>query len=100
MSRRRLRDRLREGAKSLKRELAVYRRVIRHPRTPRAAKILLGAAVGYALMPFDLIPDFLPVVGQLDDLVVIPALVVAGLKLVPEDVLAECRREVEAGKAG
>ena len=53
--------------------------------------MLLGAAVGYTLLPFDLIPDFIPVLGHLDDLVVVPLLVVAAMKLVPVDVVLECR---------
>ena len=86
-------DRLRELAKTLKREVGVYRRVLRHPRTPWTAKVLLGLALGYLLLPFDLIPDFLPVVGQLDDLVIVPGLIWLAVKLVPAEVMAECRRD-------
>lgn len=87
--------RLREIAARLKTELAVYRRILKHPRTPFAAKLILGLAVGYALMPFDLIPDFIPVIGHLDDLVIIPALVVLALWLIPDDIVQECRNEIE-----
>lgn len=73
-------------------ELAYYRRVLRHPRTPRAAKLLLGAAVAYVVSPIDLIPDFIPALGHLDDLVVLPLLVWLALRLIPKDVLEECRR--------
>ena len=83
--------RLRRIGRTLKLELAVYRAVARHPRTPRLAKWCLGLAVGYALLPFDLIPDFIPVIGHVDDVVVIPALVVVALWLVPAEVVAECR---------
>ena len=84
---------LRETAARLKTELAVYRLVLQHPRTPLAAKALLGLAVGYALMPFDLIPDFIPVLGHLDDLVIVPVLVILALKLIPQDVISECRQQ-------
>jgi uncharacterized membrane protein YkvA (DUF1232 family) len=87
---------LRETATRLKTELAVYRLALKHPRTPLLAKLLLGLAVGYALMPFDLIPDFIPVLGHLDDLVIVPGLVILALKLIPRDVLNECRLKVES----
>lgn len=93
-----LRARLLEAGRDLKHELEVYRLVLRHPETPWYSKVLLGAAVGYALMPFDLIPDFLPVIGHLDDAIIIPALVLAARHAVPEQVLAECR--ARAGVTG
>ena len=86
---------LRETARKLKTELAVYRLVLKHERTPWLAKVLLGMAVGYVLMPFDLIPDFIPVLGQLDDLLIVPGLVILALKLVPEEVIGECRQKVK-----
>ncbi|HQR50549.1 MAG TPA: DUF1232 domain-containing protein [Methylophilaceae bacterium] len=86
---------LRDTAVRLKTELAVYRRVLRHPHTPLLAKVLLGLAIGYALLPFDLIPDFIPVLGHLDGLVIVPGLVILALRLIPQQVVAECRQEVE-----
>ena len=85
--------RLQSFARTLRREIGVYRRVLRHPRTPWTAKLLLGLALGYLLLPFDLIPDFLPVVGHLDDAVIVPGLIWLAVKLVPAEVLAECRGE-------
>lgn len=92
---------LRRTAEAFRRELAVYRAALVHPETPRVAKALLGVAVGYALLPFDLIPDAIPVLGYLDDLVIVPLLVRAALRLVPARVLEECRAEVarERGEA-
>jgi len=58
-------------------------------RTPRVAKILLWVAIGYALSPIDLIPDFIPVIGYLDDLVIVPILLYIALKSVPKDVYLE-----------
>jgi uncharacterized membrane protein YkvA (DUF1232 family) len=67
----------------------------RDPRTPWYAKALALAVAGYALSPIDLIPDFIPVVGQLDDLIPVPLGIVAVVRLIPRDVLAEHRRRVE-----
>jgi uncharacterized membrane protein YkvA (DUF1232 family) len=87
---------LRDTAAKIKKEFAVYRLVLKHPETPFLAKILLGLAVGYILLPFDLIPDFIPVVGHLDDLVIVPALIYAALKLVPIGIVESCRKELES----
>jgi len=95
-----IRARLAALARAFKRELAVYRCALGHPDTPWAAKILLGVAVGYALLPFDLIPDFLPVIGHLDDLIIVPGLVWLALRLIPPAVMSACReRETHFGKS-
>lgn len=85
-------ERLKAVAKSLKQEIKVYRLVLKDSRTPRIAKIILGIATGYALLPFDLIPDWIPVIGHLDDLVVVPILVIVALKFIPDEVIRECRK--------
>ncbi len=81
-------------------ELDVYRRILKHPKTPRAAKWLLGMAIAYAASPIDLIPDFIPVLGHLDDLIVVPALIMLALRLIPKDVVQECRRAASAQGQG
>jgi len=86
--------RLREVARRLRDELEVHRLVLRHPLTPRSAKIFLGLGLGYMLLPFDLIPDFIPVVGHLDDVVIVPLLFLAGIRRVPPAVMQECRERV------
>jgi uncharacterized membrane protein YkvA (DUF1232 family) len=92
-----LAERLKQVAREFKRELAVYRLVLADARTPRLAKILLGMALGYLLLPFDLIPDFIPVLGQLDDVLIVPGLVLLALRMIPKEVVAECR--AKAGEA-
>jgi uncharacterized membrane protein YkvA (DUF1232 family) len=89
----------RELANSFKRELTVYRRVLADARTPASAKIFLGLAIAYLCMPFDLIPDFIPVLGHLDDVVIVPALVYAALRLIPQDLVAEHRANAFAEHA-
>jgi uncharacterized membrane protein YkvA (DUF1232 family) len=76
----------------LKRSLRTYRLIAQDPRTPRLAKVLLALAIGYVLMPFDLIPDFIPVIGHIDDAVIVPALIILALKMVPNEVREHCAR--------
>jgi uncharacterized membrane protein YkvA (DUF1232 family) len=87
-------EKSKEVARSFKRELIVYQRVLRDERTPVFAKLCLALAIGYLCMPFDLIPDFIPVIGHLDDAIVIPALVFAALRLVPREIVSEHREQV------
>lgn len=68
--------------------------MFRHPKTPLFAKILLGVAIGYLLLPFDLIPDFIPVIGQLDDAIIVPGLIYLALKMTPDAVIRECREKL------
>jgi len=85
--------RLRAWAQRLKLEVIALWFCTRHPRTPFLAKAVAVAVVAYAFSPIDLIPDFIPVLGWLDDLLLVPAGVWLVLKLLPPDVMAECRSQ-------
>lgn len=85
---------LKKAAGSIKQELKVYRLVLKDNRTPRIAKIFLGLAISYALLPFDLIPDWIPVIGHLDDLIIVPILVIVALKFIPDEVIQDSRKKV------
>ncbi len=84
---------LEKRAQKLKRQMWALFLALKDPQTPWAAKLLIGTTVAYALSPIDLIPDFIPILGQLDDLVILPAMIVLALKLIPRDVMVRCRRE-------
>src|ERR671933_1645183 len=84
---------LRRRARLLKRDTYALYLAARDPRTPWYAKVLAAVVVAYALSPLDLIPDFIPVLGYLDDLLIVPAGIALAVKLVPAPVMAECRAQ-------
>ena len=86
---------LKSRAESLKKEISIYQLVLKDRRTPRTARLLLWLAVGYLLLPFDIIPDFIPVIGHIDDLVVVPFLIFLAMKMVPEEIFDDCRKQVK-----
>lgn len=92
----RWRARLALWAGGLRRDGVTLWMSLRHPGTPRWARFFAWAAVIYALSPIDLIPDFIPVLGYLDDMVLLPFLIWLALRLIPADVLAECRERAQA----
>jgi uncharacterized membrane protein YkvA (DUF1232 family) len=86
---------LRQRARALKDETYVLYLAARHPGTPWYAKLLVAGIVAYAISPIDLIPDFIPVLGLLDDLLLIPLGMALAIRLVPPAVLAECRARAQ-----
>ena len=88
--------RLAQWAHALKRESLALYYASRDARTPWYAKVLAGAIVAYALSPIDLIPDFIPVLGLLDDLLLLPAAIWVTVRLVPDAVLADARLRADA----
>jgi len=84
---------LKERAMQLKTDVPAVFIAMKRKETPLAAKILAALAVSYALSPIDLIPDFIPVIGMLDDVIIVPALIALAVKLIPDDVFEECRKE-------
>ena len=83
--------RLKAWARALKRDVVALWLAARDPRTPLAAKLLAGVVAAYALSPIDLIPDFIPVLGYLDDLLLVPAGIWLAVRLIPAGLLEEFR---------
>ncbi|MCX5971189.1 MAG: DUF1232 domain-containing protein [Coprothermobacterota bacterium] len=79
----------------MKRETIALALAARHPGTPWYAKAWVGLVVAYAFSPIDLIPDFIPVLGLLDDLVLVPLGITLALRMIPSEVMAECRQQAE-----
>lgn len=81
----------RQWARAIKRDVVALWIAARDPRTPIAAKIVASVVAAYALSPIDLIPDFIPVLGYLDDLVVVPLGILLAVRLIPTALMAEFR---------
>jgi uncharacterized membrane protein YkvA (DUF1232 family) len=96
----RLLRRLRTRARRLKREVYALYLAVRDRGTPWYAKAIGALVVGYALSPIDLIPDFIPVLGLLDDLVLLPAGIALVIKLIPPEVIARSRERARVELAG
>ncbi len=86
---------LRKRAEYLKREAFALYLAYHDARVPWYAKVVCACTVGYALSPIDLIPDFVPVLGYLDDLIIVPASLTLAIRMIPEDVMRECRFKAE-----
>ncbi|HNU72207.1 MAG TPA: YkvA family protein [Thermodesulfobacteriota bacterium] len=88
-------------ARSLKQNIAALYLASRDPRVPKTAKVLILLVVAYALSPIDIIPDFVPILGYLDDLIVLPLGIALAIRLIPKEVWEECcqrTRELGSGR--
>lgn len=86
---------IKEKAKQLKTDIPSIFLALKHKSTPVNAKIIAGITIAYALSPIDLIPDFIPVFGYIDDVILLPLLIALTIKLIPDDVMNECRIKAE-----
>ena len=86
---------LKEKAKQLKIDVPAVFLALKDKKTPWYAKVFAAMTVVYALSPIDFIPDFIPVLGYLDDLIILPALVALTVKFIPKDVFAEYRKKAQ-----
>ncbi len=92
---------LKEKAKNLKLHIPVIFLCLKSKETPLAAKISAGVTIAYFLSPVDLIPDFIPVLGYLDDMIILPLLIALTIKLIPKETMEKYKKEAESrGEAG
>lgn len=84
---------IKERAKKLKNDIPAVFLALNRKETPLPAKILAGITICYALSPIDLIPDFIPVLGYLDDVIILPILIALTVKMIPPDVFSSCREQ-------
>jgi uncharacterized membrane protein YkvA (DUF1232 family) len=92
-------EKFKDRARRLKTEILSLYLAARHPGTPWYAKMFVAGVVAYALSPIDLIPDFVPILGYLDDLILIPLGIVIAVRLIPPYVLTECRARAQGAAA-
>ena len=92
-------ERWKARVRALKTEVRALLLARRDPRVPWRAKVVAALVVAYALSPIDLIPDFIPVLGYLDDLIILPLGILLALKMIPPDVMHDCRRKAAASEA-
>ena len=94
-------DRMRQRARRLKTEVYALYLAYRDPRVPWYARLFAAGVVAYAFSPLDLIPDFIPILGFLDDLILVPLGIALALRMIPPAVMADCRvRAAEALREG
>ncbi|MCK5672409.1 MAG: DUF1232 domain-containing protein [Spirochaetales bacterium] len=86
---------LKQKAKNLKKEIFVLYYAYQDPKLPLLPKLFIISTVAYALSPIDLIPDFIPVIGYLDDLIILPLMISLSIKLIPVEIMEASREKVE-----
>ncbi len=86
---------LKASLRNLKTDVPAVFLALKRKETPLSAKLLAGIIVGYALSPIDFIPDFIPLLGLLDDAIILPLLIALFIKLIPKDVFEECREQAK-----
>jgi uncharacterized membrane protein YkvA (DUF1232 family) len=91
-------ENMKAACRTLKDNIRVYTLAMKDQRTPRLARWLLWLAIGYLLSPIDIIPDFIPVIGHLDDIFIVPTLFILARRMIPDDVLADCRGKVKESR--
>lgn len=91
-------DNLKDHARRLKNELYAVYYACKDKRTPKLPKIIALIALAYALSPIDLIPDFIPFFGYLDDLIIIPALLAMAIKMIPDEIMNDARNLAKANQ--
>ena len=87
---------MRQWARRIKRDTYALYLAVRNPRTPWYAKLFAACVVAYAFSPIDLIPDFIPILGYVDDVIIVPLGIMLALKMIPVAVMAECRALADA----
>ena len=95
MSKHSILNRLQNWARKIKRDVVALYLAARDPRVPWVAKLVATFVAAYALSPIDLMPDFIPVIGYLDDMILVPLGILLAVRLVPENVMTELRAEAD-----
>ncbi len=90
-------EKLKEKSKKIKTQLLTVYYAYKNPEIKLLPRIIIGIAIAYALSPIDIIPDFIPVIGYLDDLIIIPALLSLAIKMIPKEIMEESRKRAEDG---
>ncbi len=91
-------EKLKAFAKNVKTEIKIYEIILKDKKTPRLGKFFLGAGIAYTLNPIDIIPDFIPILGYVDDIIIVPLLIFIGLKFIPKKIVEKHRKILRKSK--